>query len=202
MGPKVAVPETESVTAPTPVISEETDRILHNDVPVPRGRKQPEYCTDFADIACRLKAADFTDQDVAYALGVSLQTVQGWKRKHPGFKRACEDGRREQKKRIIAKAMKQALGYEFTDRNVKTIYDAKGNVIKREESEFQKHNPGNERLLVFLLTNIDRQLGDKDWLSIKNIEVEETQNVKIVYGAKEARAQIEKLSGELLETNE
>lgn len=202
MGPTVVFPDTEKAPInPEPSVPENeeitTEVIVDNDIPEARGRKAPDYRTEYADIACRLKAADFTDQDVAYALGVSLSTVTSWKRKYPSFKRACEDGRREQKKRIVARAMKQALGYSYKERNVKVSYDKAGNVTRREESTFEKENPGNERLLVFLLTNIDRQLGDDEWKSVNKVEVDESKSVKIVVDGKSAVDQIKKLAGEL-----
>ena len=197
MGPAVIVPETENNQSSPVVISEPTETSIVNEVPEARGRKQPEYRTEYADIACRLKAADFTDQDVAYTIGVSLNTIQGWKRRYESFKRACDEGKREQKKRIVARAMKQALGYNYVEKNVKHYYNADGSLIKTEESEFHKENPGNERLLVFLLTNIDRQLGDEDWKAVSKIEVDESRSVKITVDGKSAREQIARLAGEL-----
>jgi hypothetical protein len=196
MGPTVMIPETENIQSDPDVISETTVTV-DNDVPDPKGRKQPEYKLEYADIACRLRAADFTEQDVAYALGVSNGTIQSWKRKHESFKRALDDGRREQKKRIVARAMKAALGYNYTERNVKRSYDRNGSLIRTDESEFHKEQPGNERLLVFLLTNIDRQLGDKEWQSVNKVEVDESKHVKIVVSGKDAKEQIERLAGEL-----
>lgn len=196
MGPMVVIPETVNTPA-TAITSDQTEIVVENDIPSAHGRHIPDYRTEYADIACRLKAADFTDQDIAYALGVSLNTINNWKKTYESFKRACDDGKREQKKRIVARAMKQALGYTFVEKNIKRTYDAGGKEIKHEESEFHKENPGNERLLVFLLTNIDRQLGDDDWKAVSKLEVDESKNVKIVVDSKSAREQIERLAGEL-----
>lgn len=202
MGPTVVFPDT--VRTPVSTDASEpntqcdvTEVVIENDVPEAHGRRTPDYKTEYADIACRLKAADFTDQDVAYTLGVSLGTIASWKRKYESFKRACEEGRREQKKRIVARAMKQALGYRYKEKNIKRSFDKDGNVTRREESVFEKENPGNERLLVFLLTNLDRQLGDDEWKSVNKVEVDESQHVKIVVDGKSAKEQIARLAGEL-----
>lgn len=202
MGPTVVFPDTVKTPVSTDASDAQTQSeistvVIENDVPEAHGRHTPDYKTEYADIACRLKAADFTDQDVAYALGVSLGTIASWKRRYDSFKRACEEGRREQKKRIVARAMKQALGYRFKETNTKLSYDKDGNVTRREESTFEKENPGNERLLVFLLTNIDRQLGDDEWKSVSKVEVDESQHVKIVVDGKAAQEQIQRLAGEL-----
>lgn len=200
MGPAVVIPETEStqINPANPPVSEEIEVTIDNDVPETKFRHQPEYRTEYADIACRLKAADFTDQDVAYALGVSLSTIASWKYKYESFKRACEDGRREQKKRIVARAMKMALGYRYTEKNVKHSYDKDGNLTRTEESEFHKENTGNERLLVFMLINMDRQLKDNEWQASNKIEVTESKSVSINIDGKSAKEQIKRLSGDLL----
>lgn len=175
-----------------------SDLVIDNDVPEATARKIKEYRSEYADIACRLAAAYFTEQDIAYALGVSLSTIQTWKRNYSTFKRACEDGRREQKKRLVARAMKQACGYKYTEFNVKEILNPAGEVLKREKSEFHRENPGNERLLVFLLCNLDRQLKDDEWHATNRVEVEETKSVTINIDGHHARDQIKKLSGDLL----
>ena len=192
----IVVPETVN-TEQHPEISTFVE--INNDIPEPKGRSRTEYRSEYADIACRLAAAYFNEQDIAYALGVSLSTIHNWKHKYPGFKAACEDGRREQKKRLVARAMKQAMGYTFTEYNNKQILDCDGSVLKTEVSEFHRENPGNERLLVFLLCNLDRQLGDEEWKSVSKVEVDESRHVKIVIDGKAAKEQIKRLSGELLE---
>lgn len=187
------VPDIVNVGATPTGLSEIT---IQNDVPEPKGRKC-EYKKEYADIACRLKAAYFTDEDVAYALGCSISTLNSWKKQSASFKSAIDDGRREAKKRLVARAMKQAMGYTFVEKNFKHTIDKDGKVIKSEESEFRKENPGNERLLVFLLCNIDRQLGDDEWKSVSKVEVDESRHVKIVIDSKSAKDQIDKLAGEL-----
>lgn len=191
---KDAVPDTASADNTSQNL---TEVVVENDVPSPKGRVT-EFRTEYCDIACRLKAAYFNDQDVAYTLGCSLTTLEKWKRNYSSFKAAIEDGRREQKKRLVARAMKQACGYTYIEKNVKHIMDSDGSVLKTEESEFHKENAGDSRLLVFLLCNLDRQLGDKEWQATNKIEVEESKSVTINIDGHAAREQIKKLSGDLL----
>ncbi len=191
------VPDTENIPHSPESSIQRVDII--NDIPENHQRGRQEYRTEYADIACRLTAAYFTEQDVAYALGVSYNMLQSWKRRFPGFKSACEDGRKEAKKRVVAQLMKQALGYKTIEHNVKTIKDSNGTVLKTEVSEFHKDLPGNERLLVFLLMNLDRQLKDKEWENVNKVEVDESRSVKIVVDGKSAKEQIAKLAGELSE---
>jgi hypothetical protein len=173
---------------------------VDNDVPDTRSRQQHEYQPEYTNIAARLICADFTEQDLAYAFDVSKKTIQKWKQHYPEFKAACEDGKREQKKRLVARAMKQAVGYDFTEKNVKRIYNAEGKLVKCEESEFNRHNPGNERMLVFLLCNLDRQLGDEAWQSVKQIEVNQKTIHTHQLDAGAAREQIKALAAGLVES--
>jgi len=193
----VTVPDTANVQhTPVPDLIQNTVEYI-NEVPENHLRGRNDYKSEYNDIACRLTAAYFTEQDVAYALGVSTSTVQSWKRKFPAFKAACEDGRRETKKRLVAQAMKQAVGYKYVEKNVKTVFDADGSVIKSETSEFHKEQPGSGNMLLFLLLNFDRQLKDAEWQSVNKVEVSDNSALKIVVDAKEARAQIQRLAGEL-----
>ena len=93
--------------------------------------------------------------------------------------------------------MKQAVGYKYVEKNVKTVFDADGSVIKSETSEFHKEQPGSGNMLLFLLLNFDRQLKDAEWQSVNKVEVSDNSALKIVVDAKEARAQIQRLAGEL-----
>jgi hypothetical protein len=198
------IPDTENVPH-QPEISiqgnttEDSTVDVDLNIPEQRGRKSMAYNPEYANIACRLAAAGFTEQNIAYALGISLSLVRGWKARVPEFKAACETGRVEVKKLLIATGMRQALGYKYTERNIKRTMDSDGSVIKQEESEFQKEMPGNERMLVFMLMNLDRQLKDKEWENINKIEVDESKTIKINIDGKSAKEQIARLSGELLE---
>jgi hypothetical protein len=189
------------IQSPTvPLVEESSERVVENDVPDSHKRKTKDYLPEYADIASQLVAAHFTEQDLAYAFDVSKRQIKLWKKHNPLFRQACEDGKREQKKRLVARAFKQAMGYKFTDTNTKRYYNAEGKLIKVEESSFGKENPGNERLLVFLLCNLDRQLGDDDWKSIQRIEVDENKTVRVEIDGKAAKEQIKRLAGDILET--
>lgn len=195
---KETVPDTVNVQH-SPDDSTQTEVVIVNDIPESHFRKHLDYRSEYADIASRLTAAHFTEDDVAYALGISKTKVRDWKNKFPGFKQACEDGRRESKKRLVAQGIKQAMGYNTIEKNVKQTLDANGKILKQEVSEFHKAMPGNERMLVFMLMNMDRQLKDQEWENINKVEVDESKNIKITIDGKAAREQIKKLSGELLD---
>lgn len=193
------VPDTANVqhTPVSDLIQEQSTVEIINNIPENHCRGRQDYQNEYNDIACRLTAAGFSEQDVEYTLGVSLSTIQSWKRKFPAFKAACEEGRHESKKRLVAQAMKQAIGYKYVEKNVKTVFDSDGSVLKTETSEFHKEQPGSGNMLLFLLLNFDRQLKEHDWQSVNKVEVSDSGSLKIVVDAKAAKAQIAKLAGEL-----
>jgi hypothetical protein len=171
--------------------------VIDNQFPENHARGRHDYQKEYSDIACRLAAAGFNEQDIAYALGISNSKLQYWKNAHPELRVACEEGRREVKKRVVAQLIKQVLGYNYTEKNIKHTYDTDGSLLKSEDSEFHKEVPGNERLLVFLLMNLDRQLKDHEWENINKVDLSESQSIKVVIDGKSARDQIAKLAGEL-----
>lgn len=156
-----------------------------------------KFKPEFAEVAARLVAAGFTEHDLGYTFGVSQKTIQDWKVKYPAFKEACKDGREMVRKRLVAAAIQQAIGYEFHDKNVKTRPN--GAV---ESSEFIKHQTGNANLLMWILCNLARQDGDYEWQAAKNTEVAENKTLNVTIDGKVASDQISRLAGKLLEGNE
>lgn len=156
---------------------------------------KPEYI----DVAERLVAAGFTEKDLAYTFNVSHGAVDSWKRNNPAFKAACEEGKRREKKRLVAKALLSAVGYDYETSKTKYHKDKAGEVLKSEVTEFKNHQPANHNLLMFLLCNIDHQLGDKEWFSKHKLEIDETKNIKVTIDGKIASEQIQHLAGKILE---
>ncbi|KKL56093.1 hypothetical protein LCGC14_2248840 [marine sediment metagenome] len=142
-----------------------------------RGRKQI-YRPEMAKIAGRLVAAGFEEKDLGYVFECSKYTIHHWKRRYPEFKDACSEGKRREKKRLVAQALLSAVGYDYHTCKTKITKDKEGKVVKSEETHFDNHQPSNDRLLVFLLCNIDNQLGDNEWHSKQKLEIEQ-KNINI-----------------------
>jgi len=156
------------------------------------------YDESFIEVAERLVAAGFTEKDLGYVFNCSHHTVADWKKRYPEFKRACEDGKRVMKRKMVARAMLNAVGYDYQTKKTRTIMDADGNVQKIEETKFDNKQAGNDRLLMFLLCNMDRQLGDNEWHSKQTLEVE-NKNLNITIDGKLASDSIRKLAGKLFD---
>lgn len=177
---------------------DETDiKDIKLDIPKNRGRKQI-YRPDMAKIAGRLVAAGFEEKDLGYVFECSRNTIHHWKKRYPEFKDACSEGKRREKKKLVAQALLSAVGYDYHTCKTKITKDKEGKVIKSEETHFDNHQPSNDRLLVFLLCNIDHQLGDSEWHSKQKLEIEQ-KNVNVQITGKLATEQITKLAGCLLD---
>lgn len=172
------------------------EMIIKSDMPVSFG-KPIDYTPELNDVASRLVAAGFSEEDLGYTFGVQKWRIESWKKKYPLFRQACENGKEVEKRKLVAKGLQAAVGYEVTTSKRKITRDASGNITKDEETIFSNHVPENHNLLMFILCNISRQLGDNDWKS-KNILEVEAKSLNVQITGQLATEQIQRLAGRIL----
>jgi len=143
---------------------------------------KPEYI----DVAARLIAAGFTRKGLGDVFDVNPSTITKWKKAFPQFKEACENGKRLQLKRMVAKAMINAAGYDYENVKRTITKNATGDIIKDEETIEKKHQAGNYNLMSFLLINLDRQLGETNWSFRKDLKVEDHRKIQVNIGTAES----------------
>lgn len=176
-------------------------------------KKGAKFDVDFLELATRLVSAGMKEKEVAYFLGCTERDVKGLKRKDPMFKKACEDGKELGLSYLIAQAFRAAAGYDYEEKNIKIkrkivkVKDAEGKVTEElleypaEESTFIKQKEPDKNLLVFLISNLSRQLGKGEedrWMSQHKIELDENKNIQIKISGEVASQQIERLAGAFL----
>lgn len=164
-------------------------------------------CTqEYMEMASKLKAAGYGLADIAYFLGTSESNLKKWKKENPLAKRALRDGIKLCQSRLVGKGIKSAEGYTSVDRKVVKRYFVKedgelelipGSQVVVEEHE--KQVPPNDKMLMFLLSCFDRQLGKDDWTSKQYTETKIDKTVTHKLDADSVAAQIDKLSGKHLE---
>ncbi len=162
------------------------------------GHRPTLYKPEYADIAERLVAAGFTQKDLGYAFNVNKRTINTWKRKHPEFKRACNNGYDIVKKKLVAAGIKQALGYDYESSKTVDKFNKAGEPIT-EKTTFVQHQAGNDRLLQFLLLNISRRDGTYDWQTPKQIVETKNETISLKIDGRIASDAIDRLAGKLLE---
>lgn len=157
---------------------------------------QPEY----DEIASRLIAVGFNENNLANTFSITSSALKGWKRSFPSFKQACNEGKRGQLKRVVANSLKEAAGYDYKTTKTKTTYSADGNVEKVEKQTIDNHQAGNASLAMFLMCNLSNQLklgGEDSFKSKQKVEVE-NKNLNLNISAELIGDQIDKLAGKFL----
>lgn len=164
------------------------------------GYWQTLYKPEYAEIASRLSSVGFTADDIAHTLGVDPKAIANWKTHFPAFKEAVLDGRRSQLKRMAAKAMLEAVGYDYSTSKTEVSRDAEGNVKGTKEVVFTNHQSPQPNLLIFLLCNLSSQLGlenEAAWKSRQKLEIE-SKSINLTISGELVSEQITKLAGKLL----
>lgn len=169
----------------------------------PQGYWTEKYLPEYDDIASRLVGSGFSEQNLADTFGVPASAIKGWKRSFPSFKRACNDGKKGQLKRLAASSFREAAGYDWMSVKTKTTYDAEGNVIGVEKQEIPQHQAGNATLATFMMCNISNQLkldDEEAFKSKQKVEVE-NRNLNVNISAELIGDQIDRLAGKLLSSD-
>lgn len=167
---------------------------------MPQGYWTEQYKTEYDDIAARLIGAGFSENDLSYTFDVPASAIKGWKRSFPSFKKACNDGKRGQLKRLAASGMKEATGYDWISTKTKTEYDAKGEIVKVEKQDIPMHQPGNATLATFMMCNLSNQLKLADEEAFKSKQKVEVENKNLNFNitAELIGDQIDRLADKLL----
>jgi len=159
-----------------------------------------QYKPEYDNIASRLIAVGFSENDLSHTFDVPASAIKGWKRSFPSFRKACNEGKRGQLKRVVASGLKEACGYDWVVTKTKTEYDAKGNVVKIEKQDIPMHQAGNATLATFMMCNLSRQLkldDDEAYNAKSKVEVE-NRNLNLNITAELVGEQIDRLAGKLL----
>lgn len=165
-----------------------------------QGHWTGQYKPEYDDVASRLIAVGFTENDLSHTFDVPESAIKGWKRSFPSFKKACNDGKRGQLKRLVADGLKEAEGYDYQTTKTKTTYNADGTLDKTEIQKIDNHQAGNASLAMFMMCNLSNQLklGDDDaFKSRQKVEVE-NRNLNLNITAELIGEQIDRLAGKFL----
>jgi len=84
---------------------------------------QPQFIAKAAQMA-KLGA---TDALLATAFDVNLETVEKWKKEHPGFLRALNQNAARLDSEVAESLFDQAVGYQYTTQESKKVKDKDGN---------------------------------------------------------------------------
>lgn len=139
------------------------------------GGKSRPYDPDLARVAELLVAAGATHKKIAQIFNIPINRLREWKRQHEDFKRALNRGKEETRSTLAFEGLKRAIGYTFEEYGEKPvkIKNSDGQYIyENHKYTYSKHQPGDPKLLIFMLECLDRKLGGDTWKTTQKLEIE------------------------------
>jgi hypothetical protein len=86
-----------------------------------KGGRPTDYKPEYAEAAYKLTLLGLTDAQLAIYLGVTEQTVNNWKVKHPEFFESIKKGKELADVAVVQSLYKRATGFEYTEQHVEKI---------------------------------------------------------------------------------
>jgi hypothetical protein len=112
-----------------------------------------------------------TDKQVAERVGVTYQTINNWKKKHPDFFDSLKDWKDQADKVVEASLYQRACGY--VDKEVKVFCDAKTGLVT--QTTVDKRYAPDPTSMIFWLKNRK----PKNWRDKQEIEQNSTININL-----------------------
>lgn len=114
------------------------------------GGRPTQYRAQYAEIAYGFALAGFTDKEMAGFFGVSEQTLNAWKHKHPKFLESVKRGKDLADSDVARALFKSATGHTV---EVVKILQHEG---KSYEHPYLEYHPPNPTSAIFWLKNRQR----------------------------------------------
>lgn len=140
---------------------------------MPRGQKGkwPQVQARLAEVEIWLRDG-LTEKQVCKNLGISVETLNQYKRRYPELVEAISRGKEILIRELENALVKRALGYEYDE--VKTYIKADDGKETRYTEKTRKHLPPDVGALAILLKNKapDRYTNDRAALELKRQELQ------------------------------
>jgi hypothetical protein len=111
------------------------------------GGRPSKYQDTFPAQAAKLCRLGATDAELADFFGVSEQTINTWKKEHPQFLEALNEGKTQADARVVASLFSRATGYSHPDTHV-SVYEGVPTL-----TPITKHFPPDVTACIFWLKN-------------------------------------------------
>lgn len=141
-------------------------------------KKGAKYDLAFVEVASRMVAANMTEREVGFFLGVKPATIKQWKKRYEEFKNATDSqssAKTVANSHLVANGLRSAMGYDYEEVEQVLVPEkdektgATTMVVKSEKRKL-KHRPPDKDLLMFFLMNMSNE-----WHNTKQIAIEQTQ---------------------------
>lgn len=118
----------------------------------------------------------------------------------PSMMQMLEDTKENQLKYLVAQGLLDAIGYDYKERTRKITRDANNAIIRDEETIKEGHQPANQAILTFFITNLSKQLGDSAWQQ-KVVPFQDNRQVTIQLNGKIESERISQFARGFLESH-
>ena len=106
------------------------------------------YDTKYAASAQVIRSLGGTDDNLGFAFGVPVTTINQWQSNHGDFAEACQAGSELANAKLRQSLFKRATGYEYSAQKV--IAGKRPRIV-----EYQVHVPANVDAIKYCLTNLE-----------------------------------------------
>lgn len=110
--------------------------------------------------ACLLWGA--TDEELAEFFGKSLQTIHTWRKEHPAFAEACQQGKAMADANVVDRLYQRAIGYRHL---AFKFFNVDGKIVKKR---YVEHFPPDTMACMYWLNN--RQRAEGKWRHRAQVE--------------------------------
>lgn len=118
-----------------------------------RTGRPSSYLVQYAVQAAKLCALGAIDTDLADFFGVSEQTINAWKSKHPDFLEAVKAAKDSLDAQVEQSLFRRATGWEHDAVKIITVSDGNNQGSHVEEIPYREQYPGSEVAQIFWLKN-------------------------------------------------
>lgn len=156
-----------------------------------RGRGRPtDYNPEFyPKLAEAYALAGLIDSEIAKKLGISVATLNNWKKEHPDFIESLKQGKSVPDSKVQNALYKNALGYKYEAEKPMTVSDGKAEGSHIEIAKYIEHVAPNVTAEIFWLKN---RMPDK-WREKQEIEHSGSLDINAIT-PEERKARIEELT--------
>jgi hypothetical protein len=95
-----------------------------------------KYKADYDQLAYDLCLLGITNDQLAAALSVNVDTLQAWQKKHSSFRESMQKGKQLADSQVAAALYKRAIGFSYDETTWERI-EWKGDGIRPEESDIK-----------------------------------------------------------------
>lgn len=150
----------------------------------PNAGRPTKYKPEYDDLAYHMALLGATDERLAAAFDVSVDTIAEWKLVHPNFSDALRKGKDEADAQVVKSLYQRAMGYEHPAVKIITVANGNNQGSEVVEVPYVERYPPDTTAAIFWLKNRQRAT----WRDRQEIEHSGEVGIADALAAARARA--------------